>query len=267
MKLKIICLVGFLLLTIFTNAQHSQTIKSDKSGAIMNCSSVELLSRIEFVRTDNNQLVAYPGRIGMFYCDDYTVYQIPIQNSSSIVNIDRDGNEISETVPKEWTSFGYVIYHKNQPFVFRFDSLKAENPKKESIDTFLINNTFKNVPFYQGDKDSLVQSGIVNHVLIEKYLCKDKKDATYPDTNIYYYKPGFKNIDYSFSTKMDSIRKMKLFKVEYIYNESPQANGVMMPKRVWAFELANNDYYDKSKILNFVNRFREKENEWSKDIK
>ena len=265
MKLKIISLVGFLLLAINAIAQNSRNIISEKNRAIINCSSVQLLNRMEFVRIDNNQLVIDSDSIGIFYCDDYTVYQTPVHHSSSISNVDRDGNEITVSVPKEWITFNYRVNKKNNPIGFKFDSLTAENPKTESIDTFLLNYTFKNFPFYRVDNDSLVQSGSINHVLIEKYLCKDKKDATYPDSSFYYFKPGFKNIDYSFSTKMDLIKKMKLFKVEYIFKESPQPNGVMMPKRVWVFELKENDNYDKRSILNFVNRCREKEDEWAKD--
>jgi len=263
-KIKVIAKILTLVITLFfanCNCYNSTIIK---------CTSAKLLYRAELVRSDNNQLFVESDSIGMFYCDNYTLYQIPIHEDFSTVNLDRNGNEINEKIIKEWTGFRYVVCNKNKPFAFRFDSLKAEKPKTVSIDSFLIDKTFKNFPFYQSDNDSLLQIVNVNHVLIEKHVnkvYKDKTDMSYPDTTFYYLKPGFENIDYSFSKKMDSIKKMKLFKVEFIFNEISLPNGTKIPKRVWVFELRNNDNYNKSNILKFVNQFRKKENGWSKEIK
>jgi|GEM_PF-4332705 len=260
-NIKFIVKISTLVMTLFFSNCNCY------NGAIRNCTSAKLISRMEFVRTDNNQLIVNSDSIGMFYCDDYTLYQIPVHASFSTGNFNKNGDEINEKIIKEWINYEYVIHNKNKPFAFRFDSLKAENPKAVSIDSFQTHYTFKYFQFYQSDNDSLLQSISVNHVLIEKYVCKDKKDASYPDTTFYYFKHGFENIDYSFSKKMDSIKKMKLFKVESIYNEIPLPNGTKIPKRVWVFELRNNDNYNKSNILKFVNQFRKKENGWSKEIK
>ena len=78
----------------------------------------------------------------------------------------------------------------------------------------------------------------------------------------YYYSKDFKNIDYSFSKEQDSIKKMKLFKVRFIYNPTPKGKYLFpVPKREFLFELKKVPGLNSKEIIEFVERFKKSENQ------
>ncbi len=225
------------------------------------CKSISLISSFQLLKVDNNQLFSIGGSLNIFYCDNYILFQLP-QNPAPTTADNNNGGDITmKKVKVEETKCAYVIYNKKYNYGYLFDSLSIEKPRVISIDSFLTMRTFKKFPFYLENNVSLVEASRnkINHTLIEKYIYKDKKDISYADTIYYFYRKGFKNIEYSFSKKLDSIKKLKLYSVRLIYNKVPKGNhGMDIPKREFLFEIENNNSYS-NKIVDFINRFKEKE--------
>ena len=75
-------------------------------------------------------------------------------------------------------------------------------------------------------------------IVIEKYGMMKQGDEMSIDTIYYYYSKKMNNIEYSFSKKLDSISRKKLFKVRLLYNSKfSSSNKSVLPKREISFEI------------------------------
>jgi hypothetical protein len=50
-------------------------------------------------------------------------------------------------------------------------------------------------------------------------LTPKPENGDYPDSALYFYSRKFQDIDYSFSKKLDSLNKAKLYRMKLIYRE------------------------------------------------
>lgn len=230
-------------------------------NTIQSCSSIKLISNIQFVKADDNKLFFVADSLNIYYCDNYVLFQLPQYYGNSTQDSDKGGDTIALKVKHMETKYGYVIYNKKNKYGYRFESLNVDKPQKISVDSFLTIKAYKGFPFYSEHNDSLITStrNVIKHTLVEKHIYKKKNDASYSDSIYYYYKNGFKNIEYSFSTKLDSSRNLKLYKVRFIYNTVPKGNhNLDIPRREFLFEINNNNSRCND-IINFVNQFKVKE--------
>ena len=81
-------------------------------------------------------------------------------------------------------------------------------------------NYYKHSLFDSTDGMKLIgsQKNTQGYELIEKYKCETKIDISYPDTVIVYYSNKLKNVSFTLSKIMDSVKKMKVQKTRAIYN-------------------------------------------------
>lgn len=208
---------------------------------INDCVSVKLKYNVQYVQAIDNQLFSTCDSLCIFYLKNYTIYRLPIHKTNYTGRIDTNGKISHYKVIREFISYQYFVSAKGDSSAFLFDSLTAKTPHKIAIDSFLTASTFKGFPFYKKDNDTLLTAKrSKGGELVEKHIHILKIDQSYPDTDYYYYRPGFNNISYSFSKILDSTRHLKLYKVEFIYNPIPKSDGNIIPKRVFQFEIENN---------------------------
>ncbi|WP_448700515.1 hypothetical protein ACFGVR_01030 [Mucilaginibacter sp. AW1-3] len=224
--------------------------------------SIKLTSHFEFVKSSAGDLVKMDDNIGIVSYLDYVVYKIPHEFIYNKITRDKDFHIIHSIKTKEETKYSYLVYNRKKSYGYMFDSINVAKAYKVSVDSFLIKKAFKAFPFYQKGRDNLVKLiKNIDDILIEKYVCNQKKDASYFDTTYYFYDKKLSNVEYSFSRYLDSTRHSKLCKAKFIYNAIPATGqSPAIPKREFIFEIKRDDSINKKQIIDFINSFKNKEN-------
>jgi hypothetical protein len=183
--------------------------------------------------------------ISIIYFNDYVLYQLP-------------GTREFETDKKIPGTETYFICRKKASNGFLFNSINDNNKGMNfPVDSFLKNRAFAGVNFDINSNDTLIEvSKEGEFSFLEKYISKTNTE-TYPDSIYYYFINKFKNIDYSLSPKLDSIKGKKLYKVRLIYNNKfSSSEKVMLPKREILFEIQEKTILNSKEIIDFIERFK-----------
>ena len=95
-----------------------------------------------------------------------------------------------------------------------------------------------------------------NHSVLYKYVLPDNKDELTIDSINYSFTTKLADIDYSFSKKLDSTMKSKLYKASLIFNErfSAQHNRII-PKREFVFEINRIESPEAETVAKFLTRY------------
>ncbi|HKO80954.1 MAG TPA: hypothetical protein VJU78_11190 [Chitinophagaceae bacterium] len=221
--------------------------------------SIKLSYKLELAF--DGQLVSIADSPIIYYYKNRVLYQINHPYNNSYVKFDTSGNIISEQLIKEGVRFSYFIYEKDSVYGLSYDSIDAPNCQRYLVDSFLRTKFSAQEVMFDNTDDSLVllNTDTINYDLFEKYIPKIKPDETYPDSGYYYYSDKLKGINYSFSKKIDSLKKMKLCKVKFIYNPIPKgSNPFETPRREFQFEIKEIPVANPKEILAFFERHLKK---------
>jgi hypothetical protein len=127
-----------------------------------------------------------------------------------------------------YRTFVYTAGHK---YGYLFDSLAKKFNAKTDVDSLFNSDWYFNSPKNPNlskETSTLVSSAYdsLNAILVKTYSLKGKKDiitgvidTTLSGSCTLWYSSKFKNINYSISKELDSIKNMKLYKVKTITNE------------------------------------------------
>jgi hypothetical protein len=214
--------------------------------------TIKITTDFDFFMVSSGELVNIKDSFKIIYYNDFIVYEIPITQSLSKVTFKE--NVQHEELLSTKIENKYFVYKPGQKSGFKFDSLTAVASAKFSVDSLLQNKSFQSTNFFNSSNDSLLETISRDNFLIEKYIPKVKFDNSYGDTSIYYFDSKLGNIDFSFSKLLDHTKQMKLFKIEYLYNESLD---LKIPARKLMFKieksksLTNEDLKDLTQKIKF----------------
>ena len=217
----------------------------------------ELISKIEMFNASDKNIYMLKDTVKIIYYNDLTILNIPYTNQASILEIDEDG-ELYDHSLTTTIQYKLFIYQNQKRYGLLYDSLGDNTPEKLSVDSILVNWTFKNFDFYDENSDSLISiEKEVDNGLLKKYIPKQKPDLSYPDSTYLFFSRRFERLKFSFSKKLDSISKLKLFKVKMIYNPLlDEKNVITVPKREYLFKVKKAEVSNSRLIVDFI-----KENE------
>jgi len=151
----------------------------------------------------------------------------------------------------------WFVYRKKATHGFLFNSMTdSSKGLKLPVDSFLNNRAYASANFDIPSDSLYERSENKLDNFVEEYFVKIVHSDNYPDS-IYYYFTKNLNIDYSFSRKMDSAKKMKLYKIRLLYNEgfSPSYK-IMLPKREFLFEIREEAITNSKEIEIFFERVK-----------
>jgi hypothetical protein len=181
--------------------------------------------------------------ISIFYFDKYIIYELPATRQFET------DTKIKNTEP-------YFIYSKNNKYGFLFNNIKDSGSGKQYlIDSFLVKRAFKNSGI--GIPEDSVFKIIENakqsdSFFIKKYAAIKNNELT-PDSIYYYFSSRFNDISYSLSPKLDSIEKMKLYKLRLLFNETySESQKIKLPKREIFFEIRKKEVDNPNEIISFI---------------
>ncbi len=179
----------------------------------------------------------------IFYKNDYILYELP-PSTDFITN-----KRIPGTEP-------YFIFKKNNKNGYLFKSA-ADSGKGTiyNVDSLLYNKAFALTNIFTSVKDSL--SNCIKDekegVITEKYFFKKQCIDDCIDTVYFYFSKSMKNCEYSFSKELDSLKKMKLFKIRLLYNQKFSSTyKTNLPEREFLFEIKE---VSSSSFINIENIF------------
>ena len=202
------------------------------------------------VYRENDEIKIYTLKdtISIFYYSDYLIYRLP-----PTVKFETD-EKIKGTEP-------YFIYNKQDSFGILFNSLTDSSSGITCrVDSFLFNRAFRvkdiDLPVdsiwhlmeVKKDKDGIV---------IEKYGMMKQGDEMSIDTIYYYYSKKMNKIEYSFSKKLDSISRKKLFKARFLFNSKfSTSNKIVLPKREISFEIREVNPPDTKEVFLIIRKYQ-----------
>jgi hypothetical protein len=122
---------------------------------------------------------------------------------------------------------------------YNFNPTKVDSSAKLNVDSFLANRAFANIDLYSESSYNLFAAIPVkdNFNLTEKYITTNL-DRSFPDTLIYYYSDQLKELHFSFSKKLEEIKKLKIIKIRGIFKSRfDEEYKAILPYRELYFEL------------------------------
>lgn len=200
----------------------------------------------------NGELMNVRDTLSIYYYGNYILCRIPY-----IYLHQKKGMSTQEK------RNSYLVYYSGERIgSFYEDSLNSVDVKKVNVDSTLKSKFFTDAKFYESKKDSLVEvaKNEEGYSLVEKYVQVNKNGisspdslTTIPDTLIYYYSNGFKNITYSLSNELDSLKGLKVSKIRFIFNSRfYKGYAFKFPYREFHIEIKNAAMTDRKKITSFL---------------
>jgi len=185
----------------------------------------------------------------IFYEEDLSLHKFSLVEDNFINNV----------FTKQVIKYQYFGFRKNEENGIFYDSLNVKQFRNFSVDSVLTTRAFKKVKFYDGNNKILVERLKQDDgQIIEKYVCKEKRDFTYPDTTFIYYSDKLKDIEYSLSRELDSLKSMKVQKMVMLYNAQQYAGMlVKFPERRLSFEMKEVPITNLEEIKSLFERLKE----------
>ncbi|MFI5450571.1 hypothetical protein ACHMWN_00265 [Pedobacter sp. UC225_61] len=158
--------------------------------------------------------------------------------------LDNTGKKIDNVVTKQDTSYIVHVFQKGSKngLSYHLDSFKEEKGIVFNIDSLLQtlgldkqNMLLLNLDL--GKPDKVIKE---KNVVIEKFSFT-KKSASDPDSAYRYYDRRLRNVDFSFSERLDKQKNSKLVKTLFIYNQTSGIDGpkkYTIPRRVMGTSMA-----------------------------
>lgn len=184
---------------------------------------IKITSQFPYLDT-NGKLVAYlPNQTNLFYTGDQVLYQT--------FYYARESNT-SRTANPRFVHYNYV-YTKGNIFGILTDSARSVFQKKIRVDSMLAREWSASVNFkflFSENKTVFGGSQILKSgARQDLYYLTGKQDSSMKGELRLEFSPGsLRNIDYSFSKELDTVKGMKLSKVEMInyarFNKEAKVN-------------------------------------------
>lgn len=252
--------VAFLL---FITLLNSCTVQDNKSKMPL----TGILLNYELPNFDMRQgnLITVKDSIKIYYLDDLILFKVDYltttYNKKAIVGNEVIASEDPKTIESQTPNSIYYLCKKGAETGLKYDSLSAKTHTEFNVNNLLEKRTFKGAKLYDTTNDILAEPAQTSKDgrIFEKYVPKTKFDASYNDSTYLFFTKKFKDVPYSLSKEADSLKKMKLTEVNFIYNavKKDSKNKMDIPRRKFIFKITEINIDNKSEILTMFKRFKE----------
>lgn len=188
---------------------------------------VEMHSSADLFENVTKEKVKLERRIMLVYDAQYRLFVVPVKRHRP--SLDSDGKPIMGKLIHDtvYTAYAFI---ENGKKGLQYDILTASlgSPVEFNVDSIVERLLFKKNSYQifnqeLGKPTQEVKSG---NTVVEKYL-KKKVDIQDADSILRYYDRDLKDLKFTFSPQLDSVKKSKLYKMMWIFN--PIAKGVVSP--------------------------------------
>jgi hypothetical protein len=232
--------------------------KNSPKNTFQEIKQFKLLYSLPTLSADN-KLITITDSQYIIYYKDLVLYKFPYTKEYSSNLFDSAGEIIEHKIIRTDTNFHYLIYRKGELSGYAFDSTQDQKGRRVLVDSFLKTRFMVVDRYIFNSNDSLInKTQEPNNAIQETYLRTFKNDKWDCDTNQLFFSDQFKNIDFSLSKKLDSIKGIKLFKIRQISNGNPKnENFFFQQKRELLIELIEIPFDNSKEIVDFWSRHHE----------
>lgn len=199
----------------------------------------------------------------IYYFDDLVIYQSQYRFDSSVKHLSTDSstNKVSNLIistSSQWRD-QFFIFHKDSSHGYNFEPFQSkENYLRLRVDstTNFIKGTNRFDSFLTVKPDSIIWNTDKSE-LKEVFLVPQKKEMPAGRIGLYYSK-NLNHLKASFNPTVDSVKRMKLFKVEAIFYNSYDENGKLVwPSMVDRTEMKEIKINISTKLWEYINKYEE----------
>jgi hypothetical protein len=226
-------------------AQHSQTIRS-----------IKLHENFPVLNKQGKLDSFIPFNSRLFYYKHLVMIELEYQFDSSI----------NDKLLKSETRHRYLIYNKGSRVGNLYDEGQRKETTNVSVDSTLKPEWFNNIYLYEIFRQNNVTliSSIKDRKtgrLKEEYSIVAKNDTSQKGFGIFYFTNQLKNVDFSLSPELDSIKGMKLDSVRII-NEARfyKAANIWIDRIEETYKMEEDTAFDKAKILEYFKKYGNADN-------
>jgi hypothetical protein len=207
--------------------------------------------------TANNKFIIFSDSLYIIYHSDLIIYKFPYTHEYTSNIFDSAGEIVEHKLIRVDTNFHYLVYRKAELYGYVFDSTQAQKGKKVLVDSLLKGRFLLVDKYIWNPNDSLIKKNSnPNNTIQETYIRKFKNDKWDCDTNHLFFSNQFKNIDFSLSRIVDSIKGTKLTKIHQISKgDSKNENFFFRQKREFLVEIKESPVKNTNEILSLIDRF------------
>lgn len=235
--MRLLSPVFLLLLCLFETNCQSQRENAIKQDSVIH---IKYSYKAEFLNQTNLTTIPVDGYTYLSYRNEKIVMRIPIpllpliqtKTDSGIVYTD------DEQLPID-TNFDYVLITlpDSNALFYKSDSLSKVGIKIKGDSMY--RNRIPPLPNIIDPRvDSLVEVREVNGLRDEIYVARNKPDDSYPDSVIISFSKFLNHVPFSFSSTLDSSRRMKLYRIRFITNSMvDRVSKKTIPWRELSFEI------------------------------
>lgn len=198
----------------------------------------------------------------IIYVDSFIVYQSEYEFDSSIqgVKFDSAGNMDSTVTEYECSEKRnlYFVFHQDSSYGFTYDPHRSnENNRRLPVDSFL--KMVKGTNSFEGlltKKPDTTTWNAQKTALREVYVQKASVDTPAMHLSLF-YSSSLNNLKASLNPKLDSARKMKFYKYEYLikafYSEKDQR---LWPEMKFRTEMKEITVTNPEEIMQYIDRYK-----------
>lgn len=192
---------------------------SQKQDSVWGCDLIFLMD-FSFIQDHKIQPFKETDTIQAYSVGDYQLYKLAAKRRL----------ETNEKVPG---TEPYFIYKKGTPLGFWLNGINDTVGKLLPVDSVLTSRAFK------VEITDLLSKGWIHHkddtkgnTVIAKYSATMEVDADSPDSVWIYFSSELANCGYSFSRILEQQRKLKITKVQYVFNsKNSRKYNMVVPRR------------------------------------
>ncbi len=244
---------AFMAMVLFLS--YCSAIKKNSNQPLK---TITIVANYDFVMVDNGSFIHVEDSFIVSYYQDLILYHVPYTYEVTKPTVRND--TIEEKIISSEIRYKYFIYKAGRSTGYKYDSLNALSNRLFSVDSFLAAKAFAKSKFYDNENDTLIEATTdqKTKVFAEKYIPRVKYDETYPDSSYMYFNDHkLKNIEFTFSKYLDSVKNKKLFKVIFIHNPIPKGKCLFeVPRRNLIFEMKETQLKKSTEIIDFFERVK-----------
>lgn len=198
----------------------------------------------------------------IYYVDNLVMYENRYRFDSSFtqLKIDSVTQEITgeETLRESIWRSRFFVFHKDSSYGIMYDSLRFYKNRRMPVNYTITNivGTNRFDSFLTVKPDSVVWNADKTEHR-ETYILLLGKDMP-KGLVVFYYSKKLNHLKNSFNKVVDSVKKMKFFKVEFIFNEFySEKDKKLWPPTYDLTEMKEINVENPEKIMGYFNKYKE----------
>jgi hypothetical protein len=239
---------AFYLIMLSCNPHGNATLKP--ASAVIRC--INVTYKLPIVDEKTGNVFSIQDSCKMFFKDNLIMYKIDYRHR--FIFKDSTVNQIRSD---------FFIYEKNHDTGYNYNAYEPENNRKMRVDSVLGYKAFTQLNiFYQlFQKNELILVSSFDdslpHYLEEKYVTRGKKDLSDFDTAFFYFTDKLDGIDFSLMKSLDSVKKLKLFRLRFLTIPTyyPEYK-ISVKEREFYFDVKEIPVVNSKEILDYFERYK-----------